>query len=64
MYSFAEMINEAIREKEQAKRLLREGKIQREEARHRIVNAHQVILFARTATEREQAERRELRKLA
>ena len=46
MHSLAELINQAKRA-EEVRFLLRQGKIEQEEADHRIGNAMQVVLFAR-----------------
>ncbi|MCE3240115.1 MAG: hypothetical protein K0Q83_622 [Deltaproteobacteria bacterium] len=48
-----QQISEAIRAQQETRLLLKEGRIDKEEAPHRIANATQVILFARAAIERE-----------
>ncbi len=59
MRVLAQMISEARKDKQEAKLLFSQGKIKKEEADHRIGNATQVILFAETAIQREQAKTRE-----
>lgn len=58
---FTQQISEAIRGQQKTRRLLKEGRIKKEEADHRMANDAQVILFARTAIELEKTKERQMR---
>jgi len=45
----AHLINEAMQEQREARKLFEEGRISEDEAEHRIINATQIIVFAQLA---------------
>jgi hypothetical protein len=51
MPSYTELISESIRTQKETTILLKQGRIDKEEADDRITNAMQVMLFARAALE-------------
>jgi hypothetical protein len=58
MSIFTQQIREAIRAQEKTTILLKEGKIKKQEAAHRIANDAQVILFAVNAIEHQKRKHR------
>jgi hypothetical protein len=61
MSLFTQQISEALAIQEETKTLLKEGRINTEEADHRVANARQIILFARAAIEFEKRKVRQIR---
>jgi hypothetical protein len=61
MSIFTQQISEAIEVRQETRTLLKEGRITKGEAEHRIANANQVLLFAQAAIEREKTKERQTR---